>query len=655
MAVSEMTKVTVIAHRTQKDELLREIQVLQNLEIMDGLENLRENEQEILNQLSHDFEGADDLVNVTEEEKQLTETRKLLLFLEDHNVKPIKPVYHEKQTLDEFEKMLSKVQVTTMKAKVAQLRNEELVLKDERERLLTDETFLTHWQGLKHHPRELSRMRYTRFLMGSFSTSVKGPMLKALETLDKVVYEIAFETEKTVYLSFIFSKEVTEALEAQLSYYSFQKKEYPYAELPVKELKMVKQQLSKNQKLSDQLLKRIQDLREESLHLKYYEEYLLAKIERERVVFKVKKYRQFLVFRGWIEKDRQAYFEQKIAQLSVDDQPISIAFSEPEQADDVPTKLKNNKLIAPFESLTEMYSLPKYGELDPTPYLMPFYMVFFGMMVADLGYGLLMLIGTIVAGKVLMLRKSTKKFLDFFKILSIPVMIWGLIYGSFFGIALPFHLLSTSEDMNTILLLSVVFGFIQMLVGLLINGVQLVKKKQVLKSISNGFAWQGVLIAGALMAVSKLVWQNELLFKIAIGLLILSAVMIVIVPMIESQSKGKGLASGLYDFYGITGYVGDLVSYTRLMALGISGGSIAAAFNMLVGFMPPLARYSIGIVLIIALQALNIFLSLLSAYVHSARLQYVEYFGKFFEGGGRAFTPLKPKEKYIDFEIRDKE
>ncbi len=100
----------------------------------------------------------------------------------------------------------------------------------------------------------------------------------------------------------------------------------------------------------------------------------------------------------------------------------------------------------------------------------------------------------------------------------------------------------------------------------------------------------------------------------------------------------------------MTGYVGDLVSYTRLMALGIAGGSIASAFNMLVEFMPPVARFSVGILLLIVLHALNIFLSLLGAYVHGARLQYVEFFGKFYTGGGRAFNPLKTKEKYVNVE-----
>ena len=156
----------------------------------------------------------------------------------------------------------------------------------------------------------------------------------------------------------------------------------------------------------------------------------------------------------------------------------------------------------------------------------------------------------------------------------------------------------------------------------------------------------GAIVGG----LGKMLMDSQGLFFIGVGLAVLSALLIIVTPMLQSKSKLKGLAKGAYNLYGITSYIGDLVSYTQLMALGISGGSIAAAFNMLVGYMPPIARFSVGILLMLALHGLNIFLSLLSAYVHGARLQYVEFFGKFYEGGGRAFSPLKTEEKYVNIE-----
>jgi V/A-type H+-transporting ATPase subunit I len=159
-----------------------------------------------------------------------------------------------------------------------------------------------------------------------------------------------------------------------------------------------------------------------------------------------------------------------------------------------------------------------------------------------------------------------------------------------------------------------------------------------------------MMIGAVVAGLGKMILDSQALFKIGVGLAIASALLVVVTPMMQSKSKIKGLAKGAYDLYGISGYIGDLVSYTRLMALGISGGSIAAAFNMLVSYMPPVARFTVGILLMVALHGLNIFLSLLSAYVHGARLQYVEFFGKFYEGGGRAFRPLKTEEKYINIE-----
>lgn len=235
-----------------------------------------------------------------------------------------------------------------------------------------------------------------------------------------------------------------------------------------------------------------------------------------------------------------------------------------------------------------------------------------------------------------------KKNIDLFFLLSFPTIIWGFIYASAFGVTLPYPpLLSTGENVTTIIILSIAFGFIQICVGLLINGLQKIKQKDYLASIDEGFAWQGILVGVVIAIVGMMLISNDIVFYIGVGLAVLGAFLIILVPVIKTRNKLKGIAKGAYNLYGITGYVGDLVSYTRLMALGVAGGSIAAAFNMLVTFMSGPLKWTFGVVLIIALQALNIFLSYLGAYVHGMRLQYVEFFGKFFEGGEQSLHPLK--------------
>ena len=140
----------------------------------------------------------------------------------------------------------------------------------------------------------------------------------------------------------------------------------------------------------------------------------------------------------------------------------------------------------------------------------------------------------------------------------------------------------------------------------------------------------------------------SLAFAATIGqwLAIINALGILVVSIVSAKSLA-GLGSGLFNLYNVSGYVGDLVSFTRLMALGLSGASIGSAFNLIVSLFPPVARFSIGILLFIALHLVNMFLSFLSGYVHGARLIFVEFFGKFYDGGGKPFTPLKPSEKYV--------
>jgi len=131
------------------------------------------------------------------------------------------------------------------------------------------------------------------------------------------------------------------------------------------------------------------------------------------------------------------------------------------------------------------------------------------------------------------------------------------------------------------------------------------------------------------------------------GLCVLAALGIVFIPMITNRSKMKGLAKGLYALYGVSSYVGDLVSYTRLMALGVAGASIAMAFNTILAYLPLLVRVTVGVLLAIALHGLNMFLSMLGAYVHGLRLQFVEFFSKFFSGGGRKFRPFGASNRHV--------
>ena len=156
------------------------------------------------------------------------------------------------------------------------------------------------------------------------------------------------------------------------------------------------------------------------------------------------------------------------------------------------------------------------------------------------------------------------------------------------------------------------------------------------------------LISVVLLAAGMLLLPDSPLQTIGFIMIIASLGAVVFGGSLEGKTLAGKIGSGLYGLMDVTNYVGDMISFTRLMALGVAGGSIASAFNLIISYLPIAARFTVGILLFVALHALNIFLSYLSAYVHGIRLQYLEYFGKFFTGGGRAFVPFKTDEKYVE-------
>lgn len=660
MAVNKMEKVTLIAAAEKEEAILQSIQGLQTVEIKDFYHSSVD--QTYLDSYFSSGQLVGNAFDKKYYEDMLLRLQDALTFMTHFASNEGKKlgIKRQVQTLDFLESSFDREKTMAYLNEIERLKKQLNDVENQRKKLLADEDWLARWQALDVVPQNVA-LNEASLISGSLNTANNPEFLHELEQLPFVYAEEIYQSTNHVYYSLIFLKKNEESVSALLNKFSFDKMNYPYDVLPGEAYEQTKKELVSLVEEEKQIKKALAAYREHQEELYFAEEMVYALIYREEAKNHLLNTAYFSLIQGWIPEDEKQSFQETLYNV-VPKTELYMVFEQPTSEEiqmDIPVKLKNNKLVAPFEMLTEMYSLPQYEEIDPTPIMTPFYMVFFGMMVADLGYGLLMLIGTLIARKTMVLPRGMKRFTDFFFILSFPTIIWGFIYGSFFGasfpetllgINLPFPILSTTEDVNTILLLSVAFGFIQLMTGLMVNGIELTKRKQYLESIGSSFAWQGLLLGILIAVLGTIVLKSNGFLMTGAIVAVISALSIVAVPVIQSKSKAKGIAKGLYELYNLTGYIGDLVSYTRLMALGISGGSIAAAFNMLVEFMPPVARFTVGIILIIALHALNLFLSLLSAYVHGARLQYVEFFGKFYTGGGRAFQPLKTEEKYLNIE-----
>lgn len=341
----------------------------------------------------------------------------------------------------------------------------------------------------------------------------------------------------------------------------------------------------------------------------------------------------------------------------------AITVSDPSDTDDIPIMLENSPFSSPVESVTEMYSLPGKHDIDPTGVMSFFYYLFFGMMLSDAGYGAVMVVISYLAIKKLKPDRKMKNTLQMFMYSGISTVFWGALFGSWFGdlpqtvakqffgreigsLALWFEPL---EDPIKLLVFSFGLGIAHLFWGLAVHFGILWKSGRKRDAVFDVLPIYMTVSGVAPLAAGILINVPSGLKSMGKYVAVIGAVFLVLTAGRNTKSILGRLAGGLYGLYNIaTGYLSDILSYSRLLALGLATGSIASVIN-LIGTMPEnIALKSVMFIVVFAIgHTANIAINLLGAYVHTNRLQFVELFSKFYEGGGRRFDPLKISTKYI--------
>lgn len=350
------------------------------------------------------------------------------------------------------------------------------------------------------------------------------------------------------------------------------------------------------------------------------------------------------VLRGYIPADRAS---AAIGQLT-EQFELATSLRDPEADEDFPILLENYSMVAPFESIVETFSMPKPNvDPDPTFVMSLFYALSFGLILGDVGYGaLLSLLCGILVWKVGVEGNMRKMCIIFFQS-GLVGMFFGLLFGGFFGNALteitqgavnfPTLWFSPIDDPIKMMTWSIIFGVLHIFAGMGLDVYKKIKNGDTYGAIFSVVPWFAIIIGLGLMLLG-IDWAQWMALGGAIVLVLFSS---------RSRNPFKRIFGGLGGLYGITGYFSDLLSYTRILALGLCTSVIAMVVNMMA--MLPGVK-GIGIIfftlIMILGHALNLALSGLSAYVHTTRLQYVEFFGKFYDGGGNAFAPLMIDTKY---------
>lgn len=660
MAISQMQKISIILPKAQLDQALTLLQAQAHMEVRTltdreewqaAFESALVSQPELVHldaASQQALTGDEVLQGLAKRQQQLEHTiAELRTYLPKlgmvASLKQAKPTATFEALEASGQSQVQAQVLEEVQAKFEQLKHIDSVLSETEEEIAR----LRAWGPLEVTPTDLAAFTEVKAVVGTLPASTEDAQLKALQANEQLTYQQVFASETAYGLLIFYAAQDGPEVQAALDSYEFKPLDYPYEMVPAERLVALETLVQEKREEKQAIEQTLSTAQEQLLALESQLDYTLNAQARQQAKQATATTTHLVALEGWVESLKVAELKTSLYQELGDGILIQEADVEAEDWEEVPVKLVNNGFVEPFEGITEMYALPKYYEKDPTPVVAPFYFVFFGMMVADLGYGVILYLVTLWALKSFHLDKGQARFLKFFNYLGISTAIWGLVYGSAFGFELPFKLISTTADVMTILGISVVFGFITLLTGLVMGGMQQARMKDYAEAYNSGFAWVMILSGIALLAVGKLLPQFSFLGTIGSLLAIANAIGILVVSVKQAKGLG-GLGSGLFNLYNISSYVGDLVSFTRLMALGLSGASIGSAFNLIVGILPPAARFTVGILLFVLLHAVNMFLSLLSGYVHGARLMFVELFGKFYQGGGKAFQPLKPAEKYVN-------
>ena len=580
-------------------------------------------------------------------------------------------------TADQYEAAAARIPETRETAeRILSLSREIAEGRAEIQRLQTQIDALSPWLSLDI-PMQFKGTKRTRVFVGT---------LPEERTLEQVLTGLAEEAPKVsgihaeilstsadqTCLFVICGRKDAFAMEAALRGIGFSYPASPSDKPPKEQCEGLRARIAQAQDRIWRAEEEIRSFADKREDLEFLSDYESMRLEKYQVLGRLRQSRHTFIVEGYVPQREAAALERQLSDrydAAVEIEPLS-------DQDDPPVLLENNAFAAPVEPVLESYSMPARGEVDPCTVMAVFYYVLFGLMLSDAAYGLIMVIGCgALLAKFRNMESGMKKTLQMFLYCGISTMFWGVMFGSYFGDVVdvvastffgkdvtipPVWFIPVDEPMR-LLVFSFLLGIIHLFAGLAMKLYQLCKAKQYKDALYDVIFWY-LLVGGGiiyLLTMDMVVNMLGLGFQLpaAVGnvaavFAAIGAVGIVFTAGRESRSPFKRLLKGLYGLYNISGYLSDILSYSRLLALGLATGVIASVFNQMGSMAGGGVAGAIVFILVFLIgHTLNIGINVLGAYVHTNRLQYVEFFGKFFEGGGRKFNPFSAKTKY--YKIRE--
>lgn len=618
--IVSMKKAKIVALKEEKEKLLSELQ-------KSGLVMLIPTEEETI------------LIDVSENDDVIERAEKSLSFLKQYQEKKDSFLARTEVSYDEFFNYDQKKMDLLLELENLE---KEIALKEEENKALLEEIKLYEpWLKIEAKLEDLKSSRYTDLFVGYIGSKDEEKFLASLDALgsDYKLYGLDKEKRAIIYASYYLDKEEVDLLN----------KEFQFSELKFEDKGLVKdivkekeKQIITNNLFIDEASKKLAKLTEDKEKL-----YVLsdqAATDKELKLAPRQYTLETVYLEGWVRSDKEDALKS-VLETSVS--CYDLVLLDPEEGENPPTCNKNNKFVEPFQSVTNMYEVPNYKEVDPNPMMSIWFWFIFGMMMGDVGYGVVMLIGGILFLKLKKPKGMLKQIGKIITYSSIPTILFGVLYGSYFGFGWfePVFVNPVKEPL-TVLIFSFGVGLLHIISGLVVKMYASFKAKDYWQAILDDFPWIVLLLGLGVFAVGL---KIEGLSKIGLIMIAASAGIITIFGGRRKQGFIRKITGGFTSLYGLVNHMSDVLSYSRLLALGLSTAIIAEVMNRLAGMVQ---GSIIGIIMSIFIYIIghifNIGMGLLSAYVHDSRLQYIEFFGKFYEGGGYEFRPLSVQLKHVD-------